>query len=68
MSATKAKTNKKITIRLKKGLMACPDTQRKTVAGLGLKKRHSEATLENTPSVRGAIKKVIHLLDIVSES
>jgi len=62
------KTQKKITIRLKKGLMCCPDDQRQTVRGLGLSRRMEERTLENTPAIRGAIKKVIHLLDIVSES
>lgn len=66
MAATK--TGSKITIRLKRGLMRCPDTQRVTVRGLGLGRRMGERTLENTPAVRGAIKKVIHLLEIVSET
>ena len=63
-----AKTKRTITIRLKKGTIACPPAQRATVNGLGLKRRHQEKTLENTPCVRGMIKKVIHLLDIVSET
>lgn len=65
MAATK--TQKKITIRLKKGLMGCTDGQRATVAGLGLRHRLHERTLENTSAVRGMIKKVIHLVDVVSE-
>ena len=39
--------------------------QRDTLAGLGLNKLGREATLEDTPSVRGMIRKVQHLLEIV---
>ncbi|MBI4925085.1 MAG: 50S ribosomal protein L30 [Bdellovibrio sp.] len=60
-------TKKIITIRLKKGLIACPPKQRATIRGLGLKRREQVRTLENTPSVRGMIKKVLHLVDVVSE-
>jgi large subunit ribosomal protein L30 len=63
-----AASKKKITIRLKKGLVACNPLQRACVNGLGLKHRHQEKTLENTPAVRGMIKKVLHLVDVVSES
>lgn len=66
MAATK--TQKKITIRLTKGLMGCTDEQRATVKGLGLRHRMHERTLENTSAVRGMIKKVIHLVDVVSET
>lgn len=57
-----------ITIKLKKSVISCTETQKATVRGLGLRKTNSTKTLENTPAVRGMIKKVIHLLDIVSES
>ena len=63
-----AATKKTITIRLKKGMIACPPSQRATVVGLGLKRREQVRTLENTPSVRGMIKKVLHLVEVVSES
>ena len=56
-----------ITVRLKKSTISCTDKQKAQVRGLGLRKTGSERTLENTPSVRGMIKKVIHLLDIVEE-
>lgn len=62
------KTDKKITIKLKQGLMGCTPIQRQTVAGLGLKHRHAVKTLENTSAVRGMIKKVIHMIEIVSQS
>lgn len=65
---TAAKTQKKITIRLKKGLRGCTDEQRATVNGLGLRHRMHVRSLENTSSVRGMIKKVIHMLDVISET
>ena len=36
--------------------------QRATLAGLGLNKMHRTRTLEDTPAVRGMIKKVRHLV------
>ena len=43
-------------------------TQRETLIGLGLNKRHRVRTLEDTSSVRGMIAKVNHLIRIVAES
>ncbi|MCK5073321.1 MAG: 50S ribosomal protein L30 [Bacteriovoracaceae bacterium] len=57
-------SNKTITVKLKKSTITCTENQKATVKGLGLKKTGSEKTLENTPCVRGMIKKVIHLLEI----
>lgn len=59
---------KTITIKMKKGTIACPPDQRATMNGLGLKKREQVKTLENTAAVRGMIKKVIHLVEIVAET
>ncbi len=39
--------------------------QEQTLIGLGLNKRHKQVTLEDTPSVRGMINKVKHLLEVV---
>jgi len=39
-------------------------TQRATLVGLGLNKMHRRRTLEDTPSVRGMINKVHHLVRI----
>jgi len=41
-----------------------PDTQRRTLKGLGLRGPHSEVVVDNTPSFRGMIKKVIHLVSV----
>jgi large subunit ribosomal protein L30 len=65
---TTAKKTGMITVRLKKGTIACNPNQRACVNGLGLKRREQEKTLENTPAVRGMIKKVLHLVEVISES
>jgi large subunit ribosomal protein L30 len=41
--------------------------QRATLAGLGLNKLGREATLEDTPAVRGMITKVAHLVTVVEK-
>jgi large subunit ribosomal protein L30 len=38
--------------------------QRETLIGLGLNKRHRTRELEDTPAVRGMIRKVAHLLKV----
>jgi large subunit ribosomal protein L30 len=62
-----AANKRTITIRLVKSKISCPPDQRATVNGLGLKRIRQERTLENTPAVRGMIKKVLHLVEVVSE-
>ncbi|HAZ12767.1 MAG: 50S ribosomal protein L30 [Bdellovibrionales bacterium GWA2_49_15] len=54
---------KTITVKLKKSTCKAPQHVKSTVLGLGLRKIGQERTLENTPCVRGMIKKVIHLVD-----
>jgi large subunit ribosomal protein L30 len=41
--------------------------QRETLIGLGLNKRHRTRELEDTPSVRGMIRKVQHLVRVEGE-
>ena len=43
-------------------------SQRQTLIGLGLNKRHRRSTLEDTPAVRGMIAKVRHLVRVVDET
>jgi large subunit ribosomal protein L30 len=45
-----------------------PADQEATLKGLGLNKRHRRRTLEDTPSVRGMIDKVRHLVRVVEEA
>ncbi len=44
-----------------------PSVQRQTLIGLGLNKMHRKSTLEDTPSVRGMIRAVQHLVRVVDE-
>ena len=45
-----------------------PQSQRATLIGLGLNKLHRKVTLEDTPSVRGMIASVQHLVRVVDEA
>ena len=54
--------NIKIT-QVKSGI-GCPETQRLTLKGLGLRGPHKSVTLKDTPSLRGMIRKVSHLITI----
>ena len=44
-----------------------PKAPRATLVGLGLNKMHRRSTLEDTPSVRGMIAAVQHLVRVVDE-
>lgn len=44
-----------------------PERQKQTLIGLGLNKLHRRSTVEDTPSVRGMISKVQHLVRIVEQ-
>ena len=44
-----------------------PDVQRQTLIGLGLNKMHKVRELEDTPSVRGMVDAIPHLVRIVEE-
>lgn len=41
-----------------------PEVQKKTLIGLGLNKMNEVSELEDTPSIRGMIKKVAHLVKV----
>jgi large subunit ribosomal protein L30 len=55
----------RLKVTLRKSTIGSTERQRATVRGLGLRKPRSERVLENTPAVRGMIKKVLHLVDVV---
>ncbi len=44
-----------------------PQDQRATLVGLGLNKIGRERELEDTPSVRGMINKVSHLVKVIED-
>lgn len=45
-----------------------PANQRATLIGLGLNKMNRRSTLEDTPEVRGMIRKVRHLVKVVEDA
>lgn len=59
-----AKTSAKIKVKLVKGLPGTTKIVQANIRGLGLRKIGQTSELENTPSVRGMIKKVIYMLEV----
>ena len=45
-----------------------PKDQRATLKGLGLNRMHKVSELEDTPSVRGMINKIPHLVRVLDRS
>ena len=44
-----------------------PASQQRTLIGLGLNKMHRTRELEDTPSIRGMVNSIPHLVQIVEE-
>ena len=44
--------------------IACPDDMRQTIRGLGFRRMQQVVEREDTPSVRGMIHKVRHLVEV----
>ena len=66
--AKKAETKKTtVTVEQIGSPIRRPAVQRATLVGLGLNKMHRVRTLEDTPSVRGMIRAVQHLVRVVDE-
>lgn len=63
-----AKTDKKtVTVRQVGSPIRRKADQRATLVGLGLNRVGRESTLEDTPSVRGMIAKVHHMVEVVEK-
>jgi len=62
--AKAAKSGKTVTVTQIGSSIGRPKDQGATLVGLGLNKLHRTRTLEDTPSVRGMISKVAHLLRV----
>ena len=60
-----AKTGNTVTVEQIGSPLRRDPRQRKTLVGLGLNKMNRRRTLEDTPAVRGMIKKVGHLVRVV---
>ena len=67
-SASKKRVaGKTVTVRQLRSTNRKPADQEATLRGLGLGKIRRERTLEDTPAVRGMIRKVAHLIEVVGE-
>ncbi len=56
---------KHLKVTLKGSTIGVSPNQKENVKGLGLRKVGQSRVLENTPAVRGMVKKVLHLVDVV---
>ncbi|MCR6498487.1 50S ribosomal protein L30 [Shinella sp. CPCC 101442] len=65
--AKKETASKTVTVEQIGSPIRRPAIQRATLVGLGLNKMHRVRTLEDTPSVRGMIRAVQHLVRVVEE-
>jgi large subunit ribosomal protein L30 len=62
-----AEENKFITVEQIGSPLRRPGDQRATLIGLGLNKMNRRRKLEDTPAIRGMIRKVAHLVRIVEQ-
>ena len=58
----------KLKITLTRSLIGRPETQRKTIKALGLKKLNSSVELPDNESIRGQLHKVEHLITVEEQS
>lgn len=54
----------RLKVTLRRSTLSQQRDQLATVIGLGLRKIGDERVLENTPAVRGMVKKVLHLVQV----
>jgi large subunit ribosomal protein L30 len=60
-----AKAAGTVKIKMVGSVIGCPEEQRATVRGLGLRRLQQVVEREDTPMVRGMIKKIPHLVTVV---
>jgi large subunit ribosomal protein L30 len=66
-TAAKKASGKTVTVKQVRSANRKPAIQTATLKGLGLGKLHRVRTLEDTPSVRGMINSIAHLVQVVEE-
>jgi large subunit ribosomal protein L30 len=67
MTEKKKPAGKTVTVRQIRSTARRPKEQEATLRGLGLGKIRRTRTLEDTPSVRGMINAVKHLVEVVED-
>ena len=56
--------NPKIKVTLLRSYIGRPEAQRKILAGMGLRKLNRSVLLQDTPEIRGMVRKVSHLVSM----
>lgn len=56
---------KRIEVTLVRSGVTRPETQQRTLRGLGLTRMNRTVRLKDTPAIRGMIRKVSHLVKVV---
>lgn len=51
-------------VTLKRSLIGRPETQRRTVAALGLRKLHQTVVQQDNEAIRGMLNQVGHLVEV----
>jgi len=54
----------RLKVTLKHSAIGRPNKQLETIKGLGLRRLGQSRVLENTPAVRGMVRKVLHLVEV----
>jgi large subunit ribosomal protein L30 len=54
----------KLKVTLVKSMIGRPEKHRKVLRGMGLRKMNKSVQLEDTPSIRGMIEAVSHLVSV----
>jgi large subunit ribosomal protein L30 len=64
-SSRAAKAAGTVKIKMIGSVIGCTDDQRATVRGLGLRRLHQVVERQDTPMVRGMVRKIPHLVAVV---
>ncbi|MFN2237894.1 MAG: 50S ribosomal protein L30 [Thermoanaerobaculia bacterium] len=65
MATKRSAENKTVRIRQIRSGIGCPVEMRETLRGLGLRRMHQVVERQDTPAVRGMIRKITHLVEVV---
>jgi len=57
-------SNSKLVVRQVRSTIGTPEKARLVIKGLGLRGVGTEVVVDNTPSFRGMVKKVLHLVEV----
>ncbi|MCR4917675.1 MAG: 50S ribosomal protein L30 [Alphaproteobacteria bacterium] len=58
---------KKLVVKQIKSVIGRPETQRRTLAALGLGRIGKSCELDDTASVRGMVAKVAHMVEVIEK-